>query len=138
MSSMELGAPMSNELRNLRISKKLAAKDIVKVVQRIYPSFDKTMLSKCERGEKYGASLPRNAMNALIEEFAPEDKDKIKRHRRGGHRLTCSIMARLENDVYSELQQALRADGYTTTQDWLTDLVKEYLKTQKLKGKNDD
>ena len=90
---------MPDELRELRVGKNLPAKDIIAVVQKFYPSFDKTMLSKCERGEKYGATIRRDAMDALIAEFAPENSAAIKRRRAGGHRLTCKINAALKTTI---------------------------------------
>lgn len=43
-----------NELRCLRVDLGLPAKDMVAIVQTLYPKFDKTMQSKCERGDEYG------------------------------------------------------------------------------------
>ena len=44
---------MAEELRELRISKQIPAKDMVAVVQKLYPKFDKTVQSKCENGDAY-------------------------------------------------------------------------------------
>ena len=129
---------MTDELTMLRLSKQLKGKDIVEVVQRLYPSFDKTMLSKCERGDKYGIVLRRNAMNALIREFAPETIPAVKKRRDGHHRLTSKIMARLEKSDYSELQQCLKANGIDTVQAWLTEMVKSYINTTNEKEQNND
>jgi len=127
---------MPEELRELRINKSLAGKDIVAVVQKIYPKFDKTMLSKSEQGSKYGVTLRRDAMDALIVEFAPEEIAAIKRRRGGGHRLRCKVACRLEDDDYAQLQQLIKADGYSTTQAWLAEMVKQYISrnTQESKG----
>ena len=119
---------MSNELRDLRINKSIAGKDIVAAVQKIYPKFDKSMLSKSEQGSKYGVTLRRDAMDALIDEFAPESKEAIMKRRNGGHRLACRISCRLEKDDYGLLQQLIREWGYMTTQAWLSDLVKSCIK----------
>ena len=56
---------MAEELRELRLSKQIPAKDMVAVVQAIYPKYDKTVQSKCENGEAYGVSLRPDAMAAL-------------------------------------------------------------------------
>ena len=48
---------MAEELRELRLSKQIPAKDMVAVVQAIYPKYDKTVQSKCENGDAYGVSL---------------------------------------------------------------------------------
>lgn len=116
-----------NKLRELRISRNIPAKDIVEVVKRIYPKFDKTQLSKCESND-YGSELPEDALQALYTAFAPELLTPQKRCRSGRNRLTRRISARLEDDVYNELQQRIRADGYETMQSWLSDAVKHYLK----------
>ena len=116
-----------NKLRELRLSKNIPAKEMVAVVQKIYPKFDKTQLSKCESDE-YGSELPEDAMQALYAVFAPDRLTQKKRRRSGKNCLTCRISARLEDDAYRELQQRIRADGYDTVQSWLSDAVKHYLK----------
>ena len=63
---------MAEELRELRLSKQIPAKDMVAVVQAIYPKYDKTVQSKCENGDAYGVSLRPDAMAALYAHFAPE------------------------------------------------------------------
>lgn len=39
------------ELRDLRISRQLPAREMVAVVQALYPKYDKTIQSKCENGD---------------------------------------------------------------------------------------
>lgn len=80
-----------NELRCLRVGLGLPAKDMVAIVQTLYPKFDKTMQSKCERGDEYGVNIRPDAMKALYERFAPERLEPPKRTRHGQHRLTCRI-----------------------------------------------
>ena len=55
---------MAEELRELRLSKQIPAKDMVAVVQAIYPKYDKTVQSKCENGDAYGVSLRELTMFA--------------------------------------------------------------------------
>ena len=116
-----------DDLRHLRTSKGIPAKDMVAVVQEIYPKYDKTVQSKCENGEAYGVSLREDAMIALYQRFAPDELAAKKARKGDGHRLTCCIKARLENDVYAALQQRIEAEGYATAQDWLTDKIILYL-----------
>ncbi len=119
--------PVSDELRALRLGKKLSAKAMADVIQRLYPKFDKTVLSKCEHGSEYGVQIRANAVDALYAEFAPELLEPRKRARDGNRRLTCRVSARLENDVYEALQRHMRTDGYATNQDLLTALVLRYI-----------
>lgn len=115
---------MAEELRELRLSKQIPAKDMVAVVQQLYPKYDKTVQSKCENGEAYGVSLRPDALAALYNHFAPELAQRQKKDR---HRLTCRISARLETADYELLQQLITAEGYATTQDWLTATVRAYI-----------
>ena len=118
---------MAEELREPRLSKQIPAKDMVAVVQQIYPKYDKTVQSKCENGEIYGVSLRPDAMAALYAHFAPEVVEQRKAAKKDAHRLTCRISARLETADYEALQQLIAADGYATTQDWLTAIVRRYI-----------
>ena len=88
---------------------------------------DKTVQSKCENGEIYGVSLRPDAMAALYAHFAPEVVEQRKAAKKDAHRLTCRISARLETADYEALQQLIAADGYATTQDWLTAIVRRYI-----------
>ena len=115
---------MVEELRDLRIAKQIPAKDMVAVVQTLYPKYDKTVQSKCENGDAYGVSIRPDAMKALYEQFAPERLEAPKRTRHGQHRLTCRISCRLENEDYEALQQLIKASGCATVQDWLTGIVR--------------
>lgn len=116
-----------NELKALRLKLKLPAKDMVEVVQRIYPKYDKTVQSKCENGELYGIQLAPDAMAALYKTFDPERATTRSAPKKDKHRLTCSIRARLETPVYEALQQRIESDGHTTAQDWLTEKILAYL-----------
>lgn len=118
---------VSEELRDLRLSKQIPAKDMVAVVQQLYPKYDKTVQSKCENGDAYGVSLRPDAMAALYAHFAPELAEGKKPAKRDAHRLTCRISARLENADYEALQQLIEAAGYATMQDWLTAIVRAYI-----------
>ncbi len=114
---------MEFDLRKLRLSKDIPAKEMVEVIKAIYPKYDKTVQSKCENGDAYGVSLRKDAAEAIIQKFAPELK---KQRKKDGHRLTCSILCRLETHEYEALQLNIRADGYATIQAWLTDIVTKY------------
>lgn len=119
---------MANDLRELRLRCQLPAKDLVAVVQEIYPKYDKTMQSKCERGSEYGVDLRPDAMEALYLRFDPGALTAQRKKKNSCHRLTCRISCRLEDEDYRALQQHIKADGYATMQDWLSDIVRRYLK----------
>lgn len=118
---------MANDLRELRLRCQLPAKDLVAVVQEIYPKYDKTMQSKCERGSEYGVDLRPDAMEALYRRFDPAALTARRRKKDSGHRLTCRISCRLEDEDYRALQQHIQADGYQTMQDWIADMVRQYI-----------
>lgn len=118
---------MAEELRELRLSKQIPAKDMVAVVQTLYPKYDKTVQSKCENGEAYGVSLRPDALSALYDHFAPELAQARATAKKDRHRLTCRISARLETADYELLQQLITDEGYATTQDWLTATVRAYI-----------
>ena len=84
-----------NELMELRVGRGLPAREMVAVVQKLYPKYDKTMQSKCEHGEEYGVLLRPDALAALYSRFAPDVLEARKRSRHGKHRLTCRVTARL-------------------------------------------
>lgn len=117
-----------NELRDLRVRCQLPVKDMVEVVRTIYPKYDKTVQSKCENGSTYGVSLRPDALEALYRAFDPDALEGRSKPKKERHRLTCRISARLEDGDYRALQQHLEADGYSTMQELLTDLVRRYLK----------
>ena len=116
------------ELRDLRISRQLPAREMVAVVQALYPKYDKTIQSKCENGDTYGVTIRPDAMRALYAQFAPERLEPPKRTRHGQHRLTRRISCRLENEDYEALQQLIAASGCETVQEWLTGIVRELIR----------
>ncbi len=120
----------SERLKNLRLSKNIPSRELVNEVRKLYPRYDKTLQSKCERGDEYGIELRRDALEALLERYAPEQLEELKCKRSDGHRLTCKISCRLEDEDYNRLIAYIRDDGFTQMQAWLTFVVKNYLKTK--------
>lgn len=129
----------AKELRDLRITRGLTAPQMVAVVQRLYPKYDKPLQSKCEHGDEYGIDLRRDALDALKAEFTPgteqietetagqNERTQDKLRRTENRRLPCRIYGRLSKTAYTELQQAIRADGYVTIQAWMENAVERYL-----------
>ncbi len=122
---------MAEELRSLRISLQIPAKEMVAVVQKLYPKYDKTLQSKCERGNEYGVQLRRDAMDAILARFAPQTPQPAAKKKDDGHKLTCRISCRLPDEEYAELQQFIKADGYDTMQAWLAHQVRGYIKRKR-------
>lgn len=120
---------MKLDLKHIRTSKNIPAKEIVEVVKSLYPSYDKTLQSKCENGDAYGVCLLPDAAKAVLRSFAPELQKK-----KDGHRLTCRISCRLEKPEYESLMKNIKAEGFVTTQDWLSDMVRRY--NAKMKNNN--
>ena len=121
---------MSRELTRLRVENNLKAADIVDVVKKKLPSFDKSMLSKAENGDRYGIAIKSEIMDIILTELAPEQREVIKRRIRGGHIRTHKVQARLDECDYTALQQLKMRYGYKTTQDLLTDLIQKFIKEQ--------
>lgn len=127
VSARKASSSKSNALRELRTSRGLAVKEMVAVVQEVFPKYDKTVQSKCENGDAYGVTIRKDALKILYQHFAPELLDPQKQTRHGQHRLTCRISARLEDSAFLLLQQRMKADGYRTVQDLLTVLIRRYI-----------
>ena len=125
---------MPEALRDLRISQQLPAKDIVAVVQAIYPKYDKTLQSKCERGDEYGIQLRQDAMAALLAKFSP-CLIQTATKKGDGHKLTSRISCRLSDEEYAELQQFVKAEGFDTMQAWLACRVRKYIKRKRKAAK---
>jgi len=129
---------MSKELEYLRNSKGVANKVLVDAIKIKFPGFDKSLLSKVTRSDQYGVTLRREVIDSLVEEFAPDAKERVKRRRDGYHRLTHRIMCRLEESVYIELQQAQIASGHDTMQSYVADILKSHLENERRKGHRHD
>lgn len=120
------GGPV-NELTKLRVEKKLAGKDLIAVVQRLYPKYDKVIQSKVEHGDEYGICLRKDAMEALIRQFAPEWRPKRRRDLRSKPR---RVQCRLTETVFNAMQKHMRDTGQNT-QDFLEGIILKYLTERK-------
>lgn len=118
------------QLREGKTSKENA--EMVALVKKSYPGFDKTLLSKCSNSERYGVELVPEAMKILLKRFGQEQTPEKPQKQRAGerHRLTCRISARLPDYDYQALQRQLKADGYKTMQAWVSAMVREYLQKE--------
>ena len=108
-------------------------KELIGVLRERYPKYDKSLHSKVCSPEKYGVRLLEQAEQLLLEEFGtgPEcspqtgQENAVKRDKR---RLPCRIYARLTESEYAALQQAIKASGCLTVQEYLRKLIKKDLK----------
>lgn len=121
---------VNNNLKTLRSELGISTYDAVQTVKELYPKFDKTLLCKCEN-DKYGVDLKPKAVDALITKYAPIAEAVERYKKRDTHRLSCRVSCRLEDDTYNQLMQSIKADGYSTMQEWLTKQINEYLKGKK-------
>lgn len=114
-----------NALRELRLAREVPASNMVAVVKTLYPGYDKTLQSKCERSHHYGVKLCDDAMEKLYQAYAPEKaKSKNPENRTNPHRLVC----RVNTQDYNRIKTLMHQEGFSTIQDWLYSLIKKHLK----------
>lgn len=114
-----------NALRELRLGREIPAADMVAVVSKLYPGYDKPLQSKCERSHYYGVQICNDAMNALYKVFSPEKATTPKKPdiRTNPHRLVC----RVSTQDYNRVKTLMQREGFSTVQDWLYSLIKKHL-----------
>jgi len=119
----------------------LLPKDATELLHRSFPSFDKTVLSKCCSPAKYGCVLHPDgyaALRKLIKGDAEPEAQQMppaapQRRKSSNHKFTCRVVGRLPDGKYLRLQRYIRMEGYETTQDWVTAQVDAYLKEMEVK-----
>ena len=129
-----------NDLRALMVSGGLAPRDAVAVLRQIFPSMDKSTLSKCCNPDKYGCVLHPDGYALILQllglsaQQAPEAPERPQERRRADRRkLTCRVAGRLPDAKYATLQRYLRMEGYETTQDWVTAQVDKFIERMEVK-----
>ena len=110
-------------LKELRQAQGISAKDLVAVIQQVYPRYDMTLQSKVESGE-YGITLSPEAMERVAQQFPELQAPKRPADR---HRLKCRVSTRLPDAEYHALCAAAQADGYATIQECIMTLIHRYL-----------
>ncbi len=128
-------AVKAHDLKNALGLLEMKPQDTVALMQGMFPSFDKTVLSKCSKPEKYGCVLHPAGYETLRDmaveaekaqqQEAPQEPQKPKKRFR--HKLTRQVSGRLSERKYETLQHYIRLDGYETTQDWVTAQVDTYI-----------
>lgn len=79
---------MSNKnLKQLRENKTPQENaEMVALVKKSYPGFDKPLLSKCSNSERYGVELVPEAMKILLKRFDQEQTPEKPQKQRAGER----------------------------------------------------
>ena len=126
---------IKNNLKYLRTVKNMSMPGMVEFIRTIYPKFNPAAYIMCERSGEFGVELRKDAMDALLDVYAPELLESEKRKRQDGHRLTKRIACRLEDDEYNRLVRCVREDGFDQMNAWLVYTVRNYLKTKAPKGR---
>ena len=100
---------MPNSLKELRLKKQTPAKEMVALVQTIYPKYDMTSQSKCENTDAYGICLPQKAMKALYAKYDPDGN--VRKHLRTAdqHRLKDRLHGRITAEEAAQLQRQAMA-----------------------------
>ena len=119
-----------NALRELRLAKEIPAQDMVDVVQKLYPRYDKHMQSKAERSHLYGVRICDDALSALVNAFAPEQAPQPKVTANENRTNPCRLVCRVSVEDYNLLKDCMTSEGFSTTQDWLYSHLKKYLKVK--------
>lgn len=127
-ADLSSGGSSGNELKDLRVSHALAARDMAETVQALYPRFDRYLLSKCEASDQYGVELRRDALRHLYMRFAPEAWKK--RRSRDRHLRKRSIRCRLDESTYQALLTIIHKAGFSTVQDWLESQINVFVAMQ--------
>lgn len=124
-----------DDLKEFLVQSGTQPKDAVKAIRGLFPSFDKTLLSKCMRPWKYGVVLHQDGFRLLrtlypqIPEAAGVDGEnlRVRSRRSGKHKFTCRVQGRLSDAKFRLLQRAISEDGYATVNEWVVKQVDNYL-----------
>lgn len=134
ISSMTQNVNALTALRSFLSDNGIPIRDAIAVLSDAFPSFDKTVMSKCLKPEKYGVVLHPNGWVYLNDAYpdaifsdSPSATAAKKKERR---RLPCRIYGRLSQSDFAKLQQYASEDGYLTIQNWLHAQVTAYLNTK--------
>lgn len=124
-----------DDLKEFLVQSGTQPKDAVKAIRGLFPSFDKTLLSKCTKPWKYGVVLHPDGFRLLrtlypqIPEAAGADGEnsRVGSRRSGKHKFTCRVQGRLSDAKFRLLQRAISEDGYATVNEWVVEQVDNYL-----------
>lgn len=138
-------AVKAHDLKTALALADMPPRDAVELLRSKFPSFDKTVLSKCCNPYKYGCVLHPDGYTALrerigydVEPELPQERLPEPRQRRksSSHKFTRRVAGRLPDEKYLRLQRYIRMEGYETTQDWVTAQVDSFIKEMEVKYGN--
>lgn len=119
-----MGEVIEMDVKSYRLAHGLSVKDIVATLRNEYPGYNKATHCMVEHPGRYGVKLLPGAEQMLRERTGGRTGD---RHR-NKYRLTC----RVTESRYSEVKQAVDADGrFPTVQAWLDWWVYVWLQGKK-------
>lgn len=113
------------QLRGLRLFFDIPAADMVQKVQELYPKYDKYLQSKAENSDMYGVEICSDALRALWKEYDPVGYEQYRR-KKDGHRFQNRVQCRLDDETFKLFVAKSRADGFSSLNDCLVDLIKAY------------
>ncbi len=123
---------------------------LVGSIRRIFPGFDKTLLSKVRNHIRYGVTLRREAYEAIFQDFPfLEDAASIepvaclpapvKAGRRGDrHRIKTRVAARITADRIRLLQKLVKEDGFPSVSAWLIWQINRYIRAKEKEAKRNE
>lgn len=138
-------AVKAHDLKTVLSLADMSPKDAVELLGSKFPSFDKTVLSKCCNPSKYGCVLHPDGYTALRERIGEDEVPELpqetapephKRRKSSDHKFTCRVAGRLPDEKYMRLQRYIRMEGYETTQNWVTAQVDSFIREMELKYGN--
>lgn len=138
-------AVKAHDLKSALTIADMQPRDAVELLRSKFPSFDKTVLSKCCNPSKYGCVLHPDGYTALREQVRDDEEPELpqesppeprKRRKSSDHKFTCRVAGRLPDEKYLRLQRYIRMEGYETTQDWVAAQVDSFIKEMEVKYGN--
>lgn len=97
--------------------------EIIEILKKKYPNFNKSTMSMISNPDKYGVCLTKEANDYLMgacPELGKKPKAKKKPNRKNNRRLSVYV----NDDVADLVQNAVYRHGYTTIQDYLALLIR--------------
>ena len=112
--------PVKNRLRDYREARGVAPADIIAIIQKQFPKYDKTLHSKCENVNKYAVEPCEEAFKLLDEHYGI-----VKKHERRtkANRVIC----RLSEEDYQAFKAAIAQSSYATMQAYLERTIKRFI-----------